>query len=688
MSGKKYSLTTTLFILYGILISAAAGSISWFSYQQSSAMLMKEFDRRAETIVKSVAYQAYEGIIVQDDQMLNNVCKGVLQEKNVSYVQIYDQNATLLYALYNEMEDRSDVPSSQRIENAEFVTGQIKKRIIGKDEIGGNFSVLDVRRAVQDQYITNKIVGYVRIGFSLADMLNLKKRLILSSALIFLVVIVTGLTGSIVFARKLSRSLNGIIAAMRNIIEHHDLSERIKQEGKIAEVNDVQVCFNQMTEKLEISQEALKESGYRLELALQSIDAGVWDLNITTGELNFSERMATMLGYSPDELDDRVSTWKKLMHPEDMPGVLDTVNAHLEGRISIYRAEHRLLTKSGEWKWILDTGRVVTRDEKGNPLRAIGTLIDITRRKENELELQKYQENLEQMVEDRTRDLEEAQKELINKAMEAGRAQLSAMVLHNIGNAITPIKVQIEGMKSDDLGQTSQYLEKCYLDISDHIGDLQNYVNDDPRGKNVFSYMGELIRSLFKQKKEKESIVKKMDEAVSYISEILTLQQAYAASEQETKERTDLNALIENAIRMQIGSLEKRQIIVKRELNPNIPSLLIDKNRLMQVIVNFIKNSYEAIDDLNNNNREKWIGFKSFSENGRLGFEITDSGIGIEPAYIDTIFDFGESHKGSSGFGLYYCKMFVEANKGILNFSSQGKGKGATVEVVFESNET
>jgi signal transduction histidine kinase len=313
---------------------------------------------------------------------------------------------------------------------------------------------------------------------------------------------------------------------------------------------------------------------------------------------------------------------------------------------------------------------------------------EVAVRKRVEKELQKAHDVLEIRVKERTRELEETQKELINKAMEAGRAQLSAMVLHNIGNAITPIKIQIEGMKSDELGQTSQYLEKCYLDISDHIGDLQNYVNDDPRGKNVFNYMGELINSLNGQRKQKEGVIKKMDEAVSYISEILTLQQAYAANEQETKERTDLNALIENAIRMQIGSLEKREITVRTDLNPKLPRLLIDKNRLMQVIVNFIKNSYEAIDDLNGNNREKWISFKSFSENGRLGFKITDSGIGIEPAHIDTIFEFGESHKGSSGFGLYYCKMFVEGNKGILNFSSQGKGKGATVEVMFESNET
>ncbi len=323
------------------------------------------------------------------------------------------------------------------------------------------------------------------------------------------------------------------------------------------------------------------------------------------------------------------------------------------------------------------------KGEVGKLVSAFNNMVDTI--KKSRTELQELANTLEQKVKERTRELEEAQKELINKAMEAGRAQLSAMVLHNIGNAVTPIKVQIEEMKSDELKQISQYLKKCYLDIDDHVGDLNQYVNNDPRGKNVFNYMGELIDSLTEQRKQNKGVIRKMDEAVSYISEILTLQQSYAAGEQETKERIDLNTLIEGTIRMQAGPLEKRQIIVKKDMAATLPRLLIDKNRLMQVIVNFIKNSYEAIDDLNDNNRKKWISFKSFSENGWMGLQITDNGIGIEPAHIDTIFEFGKSHKGSSGFGLYYCKMFVEANKGTLNFSSQGKGKGATVEVMFET---
>jgi signal transduction histidine kinase len=311
----------------------------------------------------------------------------------------------------------------------------------------------------------------------------------------------------------------------------------------------------------------------------------------------------------------------------------------------------------------------------------LGKVID---HKQSEEKLKRYQEQLEQLVQERTSDLKKTQKALINKAMEAGMAQMSAMILHNIGNAITPIKVHIEGMKPKELERTLHYLEECYLDLNDHARDLNHYIDEDPRGKEVFAYMGELISSLIKREIQMKETCNKIDGGVSYISDILTLQRAYVVSEQETMERTSLNHLIYDAIRTQTGALEKRGITVKENLSSDLPNLIIDKNRLMQVFVNFIKNSYEAIDELGEDDREKVVSFRSFTGDEKIGFQIKDTGIGIEPDRIGTIFEFGRSNKGSSGFGLHYCKMFVEANRGALKITSPGKGKGATVRVEFD----
>jgi PAS domain S-box-containing protein len=326
-------------------------------------------------------------------------------------------------------------------------------------------------------------------------------------------------------------------------------------------------------------------------------------------------------------------------------------------------------------------------DPEGKISHYIAIKQDISNRKKTEEELSNYRETLEQMVQDRTRELKEAQERLISQAMEAGMAQVAAMGLHNIGNAVTPMNVFMDAMQKNEMEEISNYLEKCYLELKNHASDLDDFINHQARGKQVFAYMGELIDSLITKNRKQADTFNRMEKALAYISEILSLQQTYASREQETRELVDLNELIDDAIRMQMGALEKRQIFIKKLFEARLPKLLIDKNRLMQVIVNFIKNSYEAIDARQNNTGEKEITCSSFVENGHVGFRISDNGIGIDPENIEKIFEFGKSRKGSTGFGLHYCKMCVESNGGEISFSSPGLGKGATVSVYFKPNE-
>ncbi|MFH2219331.1 MAG: ATP-binding protein [Pseudomonadota bacterium] len=325
---------------------------------------------------------------------------------------------------------------------------------------------------------------------------------------------------------------------------------------------------------------------------------------------------------------------------------------------------------------------IFSRDEIGLLGQAFNEMMD---------DLEEYQEKikshageLENRVKERTRELETAQRELVNKAMEAGRAQLSAMVLHNIGNAMTPVRVHVESMKSDELTRIADYLEKSYADLCEHGPDLQRYVNDDPRGKEIFSFMGKLVDSLKSNTDRTKKVMNDIEGVIQYISDILTLQQSYAAKEFETKEQVGLNRLLEDAVKMQKGILEKRDIDVRMDLEPDLPKLLIDKSRLIQVIINLIKNSYEAFDSLADQGREKRIMLKTFHDPDGFGFEIADTGTGILPEALASVCEFGISSKGSSGFGLHYCKTFLEKNKGTLTVSSPGKEKGTTVSVSFE----
>jgi len=132
------------------------------------------------------------------------------------------------------------------------------------------------------------------------------------------------------------------------------------------------------------SEAELCESRERLDLAVAGADLGLWDWDIPTGRVTHNARWAEMLGFSPDELEPRFSTWQMLVHPEDKEDVLRRLQDHLDGKTPLYEAELRLRAKDGSWRWTLDRGKVVRRDAAGTPLRVSGTQLDITERREAE----------------------------------------------------------------------------------------------------------------------------------------------------------------------------------------------------------------------------------------------------------------------------------------------------------------
>ena len=132
---------------------------------------------------------------------------------------------------------------------------------------------------------------------------------------------------------------------------------------------------------------ALRLSEERLQLALEGSALGLWDWNISTGKTYFDPQWKRMLGYEVEEIENNYQSWERLIHPEDMPRVREVLNAYLEGRTPIYEGEFRMLSKSGEWRWMLGHGKVFERDESGMPMRMTGTQKDITERKTLEREL-------------------------------------------------------------------------------------------------------------------------------------------------------------------------------------------------------------------------------------------------------------------------------------------------------------
>ena len=159
--------------------------------------------------------------------------------------------------------------------------------------------------------------------------------------------------------------------------------------------------------------DALHVSDERLELILRGSNDGFWDWNVGTAELYLAPRWLEMLGYAEGELEPHIRTMENVCHPDDLPSLREALRAQLEGSGSqVMEIEHRVRTKSGDWKWFLTRGTAGRRDEHAKVSRIAGTATDITDRRHAEEELREHRDLLDEMVAQRTLELAEAIAEL------------------------------------------------------------------------------------------------------------------------------------------------------------------------------------------------------------------------------------------------------------------------------------
>jgi diguanylate cyclase (GGDEF)-like protein/PAS domain S-box-containing protein len=144
--------------------------------------------------------------------------------------------------------------------------------------------------------------------------------------------------------------------------------------------------------------EAARRAGRRAVDALEGAGEGLWDWDIATGTVYYSDGWKTMLGHAPEEVGNGLDEWQSRVHPADLPATLELIEAHLQGHTASYRSKHRLRCKDGSYRWILDRGRVVERDAEGHPLRMTGTHSDTTAQHEAEEELRASEATLRSLL--------------------------------------------------------------------------------------------------------------------------------------------------------------------------------------------------------------------------------------------------------------------------------------------------
>ncbi len=400
-----------------------------------------------------------------------------------------------------------------------------------------------------------------------------------------------------------------------------------KKDGK---KSGVQVNLRDITETVEYEKQ-LKEKQKQLNLALEGGELGTWDWNIKTNEVQFNRRWAEMKGYKPEEINPHLTTWEQLVHPEDLPKAQQILNDHLNRKTPFYEAEYRMKHKSGKWIWILDKGKIIELNKRGKPLRACGTHLDITKRKNAEIELQKTHEKLrklnnqlEEKVQQRTKELEKVIKlkdEFIN--------QLG----HDLKNPLGPFIQLVPILKSHATREKDQ----------------------------------QMLDALERNARYMKNLVKKTIELAKLNSSKIEF----------SFEPTALDNILETVLSTNQTFFDEYEMAIDNKITFS-PMVNVDRLRIEEVFNNLFNNAvkYRA--------GPGTITLDAQQEKDKVVLSIKDTGIGITDEQIGHLFD--EYYKAdssrhdfdSSGLGLPICKRIIEKHGGKIWVESDGINKGST----------
>lgn len=291
------------------------------------------------------------------------------------------------YYLLEDQKTRTIITSSdkRRIlqpQSSPGVNWLVDRHLQGYEESGivRNAAGLEVLASAKRIPIASWVmVAAIPTAEAFAPIKELQSRIVLSATLMTLML------GSLVWL-LLWRELSPVFSTINKLadLSGSEAHNVILPETHHGEIGDLIKAFNHLLSTLNEREKALAESEFRWKFATEGSGDGLWDWDITNNKVFFSSNWKKMLGYSDDEISNSLNEWERLVHPEDWEDTMAKVKQHLEGKTPTYNSEHRLLCKNGKYKWILDRGLVVSRDEQGKPLRAIGTHTDITERKHME----------------------------------------------------------------------------------------------------------------------------------------------------------------------------------------------------------------------------------------------------------------------------------------------------------------
>jgi PAS domain S-box-containing protein len=310
----------------------------------------------------------------------------------------------------------------------------------------------------------------------------------------------------------------------------------------------------------------------------------------------------------------------------------------------------------GRVTWAL-SNKMPLRNVEGKIVGTFGVSKDITPIKEAEAKL------------------DEIHKQLVETSRQAGMAEVATSVLHNVGNVLNSVNVSSSLIADKVRNSKVVNLARIVTLLQAHENDFGAFFNENPKGKQLPAYLTELAGHLIQEQEDVLHEVGSLVENVIHIKEIVAVQQNFAkfSGVVEPLKAADL---IEDALRMNLGAMGRHNATIHRDFI-EVPPVLTDKHKVLQILVNLVRNAQHACDD--SGREDKQISLRVRNGDGRVKISVIDNGIGIPADNLTRIFNHGfTTRKDGHGFGLHGGANAAKELGGNLLVSSEGIGRGAT----------
>jgi PAS domain S-box-containing protein len=422
-------------------------------------------------------------------------------------------------------------------------------------------------------------------------------------------------------------------------------------EGYIGTISDVT--------DLVTARSDLHKQSTLLEAVISDLPVGLLACDVSGIITHCNRAAAALHGMQPDELGASISA----SLTADIY-LMDGVTALPEKERPLARAlrgetisnlELTVVPAEAPPRTTLSSARRLLGPE-GQVLGAVAVIQDTTERKAREMEL------------------ERVHKELVTASREAGMAEVATNVLHNVGNILNSVNISAslvaERLRQSKAAGVSR-LAAMLVEQGERAG---QFIAEDARGKRVPEYLAALGAQLQNDQRAALEELALLRENLEHIKDTVNMQQSYArlCGVTETIEVADL---VEDSLRLNAGAFERHGVALCREF-VQVPTIQVDKHKVLQILVNLVRNAKYACDD--SGRSDKLITLKIAPLRAGVSITVQDNGIGIPAQNLPRLFQHGFTTRASGhGFGLHSGAIAAQELGGALRAESEGEGRGS-----------